>query len=424
MNKYIKRISDAKLEQYLKLFGAVLVEGPKWCGKTESGKQYAATKFELADPSNNFRNRSIAELDPQQALDGESPRLIDEWQEVPALWDAVRYRADNHSKRGQYILTGSSTPNDTLTIHSGAGRIGRLRMSTMTLQELDVSKAKISLGDLLYDHAAVNRNYAGALSLDTVIDLICKGGWPGLIGFSVNDSLEVLQNYVKALTNEDLSKIDDTKRDPAKVSALLQSVSRNSASLVSRETIRKDIEQYSSVALHASTVAEYLTLLTRMFVLNEIPAWEPALKSTVRLRVTPKRMLVDPSLAVASLKATPSALKQDLKLTGNLFESLVIRDLLVYAHANNAEVYHYHDNSNLEIDAVVEGKNKEWGAIEIKLGYTKENEASANLRRLVSKIEGDKQKPPRFLAVITGVGSILKQRDDGVYVIPVDLLGV
>ena len=239
MKKYIKRIGDNKLRRYLSLFGAVLVEGPKWCGKTESAKQQAGSIFEIADPANNFRNRTLAQLDPDQVLNGTHPRLIDEWQEVPQLWDAVRYRADKDTLRGQYILTGSSTPDDSLTIHTGAGRIGRLKMSTMTLQELDISKAKISLGDLLHGRVGLERNYSGELTLDSVIDLICKCGWPGLIEFNVDNSLEVLRSYVKTLAEEDISKVDRVKRDPAKVSALLQSIARNTATLVSRETILK-----------------------------------------------------------------------------------------------------------------------------------------------------------------------------------------
>jgi predicted AAA+ superfamily ATPase len=378
----------------------------------------------LADPANNFQNRALAQMDMEHVLAGKKPRLIDEWQEVPAIWDGVRYRVDQVKSKGQYLLTGSSTPNDLAKIHSGAGRFGRVLLQTLTLQELGISSGEASLKKLLQGKLSTRKlTSPGKLKVAQIASLVSKGGWPGLVSSSVKSSLEALRNYVDILTQEDLSKIDGSRRDPAKISALLQSLARNTATLVGKEVIRKDIAQYSSFQLDSNTVGEYLNLLKRVFVLREIRPWDPPLKSTVRLRAAPKRMLTDPSLAVAALRATPDALKTDLKLLGNLFESLVLRDLSVYAAGNHAALYHYHDNSDLEVDAIVQGENGAWGGIEIKLGYIGEEQAADNLKRLVKKLSETNQKPPSFLAAIIGVGGVLKKRDDGVWVIPVDCLG-
>jgi predicted AAA+ superfamily ATPase len=422
--KYIERLCDKQISAYLKIFGAVLIEGLKWCGKTCSAKRQAASTFELADPNHNFQNRALAQMDMEHVLTGKKPRLIDEWQEVPAIWDGVRYRVDQVKSKGQYLLTGSSTPNDLAKIHSGAGRFGRVLLQTLTLQELGISTGKASLKKLLQGRFSPPRPASpGKLSVAQIASLVSKGGWPGLASSSVKASLEVLRSYVEVLAQEDLSKIDGSRRDPAKILALLQSLARNTATLVKKEVIRNDIAQFNSFQVDAGTVGEYLKLLKRVFVLREIPPWDPPLKSTVRLRSSPKRMLADPSLAVAALKATPPALKEDLKLLGNLFESLVLRDLSVYAANNRAELYHYHDNSDLEVDAVIQGENGAWGGIEIKLGYIGEEQAADNLKRLIKKLSETDQKPPAFLAVVIGVGGVLKKRDDGIWVIPVDCLG-
>jgi predicted AAA+ superfamily ATPase len=378
----------------------------------------------LADPANNFQNRALAQMDMEHVLTGKKPRLIDEWQEVPAIWDGVRYRVDQVKSKGQYLLTGSSTPNDLAKIHSGAGRFGRVLLQTMSLQEMGISTGEASLKKLLQGKFPSQKlAIPGKLKVAQIASLVSKGGWPGLASSSVKASLEALRGYVDIFTREDVSKIDGSRRDPAKIMALLQSLARNTATLVKKEVIRNDIAQFSSFQVDANTVGEYLKLLRRVFVLREIPPWDPPLKSTVRLRTAPKRMLTDPSLAVAALRATPDALKAELKLLGNLFESLVLRDLSVYAASNRAALFHYHDNSDLEVDAIIQGENGAWGGIEIKLGYFGEEEAAENLKRLVKKLSETNQKPPNFLAAVIGVGGVLKKRDDGVWVIPVDCLG-
>jgi len=419
--KYITRIADKQISKYLELFGAVLVEGPKWCGKTWSSRNASKSEYAVADPEANFRNREIARLNPGAVLDGEKPRLIDEWQEVPALWDAVRFEVDRTAHKGQFILTGSSTPDDKRTIHSGTGRFGRIRLDTMSMSELGLSVPNISLGKLMNKDINIkNGAFIGKLSLDSLAGIICKGGWPGATGLDIPDSMEVINNYIDDMAEIDISKIDDVKRNPDKVKALLRSLSRNTATTVRHATISKDISQYNSVTVSEDTVIEYMGLLKRLFLVRDIPAWEPALKSTVRLRNTPKRILADASLAVSSLGANPESLKDDPKLLGSLFENLVLHDLIIYSGSFGAEVRHYQDNAGLEVDAIIENRDGSWGGVEIKLGYHQEDEAAASLLRLKNKLLLDKQNPPSFLAVIIGIGAIAKKREDGIFVIPVD----
>jgi len=420
---YLDRIVDRQLLRFLKLFGAVLVEGPKWCGKTCTARNASRSEFEVANPEGNFRNREIAHLNPRAVLEGTYPRLIDEWQEVPALWDAVRYEVDRTGQTGQFILTGSSTPDDDRTIHSGTGRFGRLRLETMSLYERGVTKPGISLEKLFAGTQIISDGeYAGRLSLPELIALTCKGGWPGLHEFDLNDAMEVIDSYLDDVAEIDISRIDNIKRDPDKIKALLRSLARNAATTVKYETISKDISEFSSVDVSRGTVREYIGLLKRLFLLRDIPAWEPALKSTVRLRTAPKRILADASLAISALSADVKSLEADPKLFGSLFENLVLHDLIVYADNIRAQVRHYQDNSGLEVDAIVEQRNGSWCGIEIKLGYHQENEAADSLLRLQKKLQADKQKPPVFLAVIIGVGGLAKKRDDGVLVIPIDYL--
>ena len=420
---YLNRIADKQISRYLQLFGAVLVEGPKWCGKTWAARNASKSEFAVADPEGNFRNREIARLNPQAVLEGTYPHLIDEWQEVPALWDAVRHEIDRTGRKGQFILTGSSTPDDDLTIHSGTGRFGRIRLETMSLYELRIAKPNISLKKLFDESQIINNGeYPGALNLPELITLACKGGWPGLYGFDLDSATEVIDNYLDDVAEIDISRIDKIKRDPDKVKALLRSLARNIATTVKHETIAKDIAEFSSVNVSSKTVSEYIGLLKRLFLLQDIPAWEPALKSTVRLRSTPKRILADASLAVSALGADVQSLAADPKLFGSLFENLALHDLIVYAESIRAKVRHYQDNSGLEVDAIVEMRNGSWGGIEIKLGYYQEDEAANSLLRLKKKLLVDKQKPPTFLAVIIGVGALAKKRDDGVLVIPIDHL--
>ncbi|MDO4967217.1 MAG: DUF4143 domain-containing protein [Candidatus Saccharibacteria bacterium] len=424
--KYINRIIDSQIKEYLEAFGAVLVEGPKWCGKTSSAKKQTKSVFDLGDPKRNFQNRKLAANDLDAVLDGVKPRLIDEWQEVPFIWDAVKHKVDEESGHGLYLLSGSSTPRDGTTIHSGAGRIGRVKMSTMTLSELGISNGLASINNLLYGAKKIPVK-GSTLELNDILDAIIRGGWPGLINVNMANVKKTLRSYLSALTSEDIIRIDGVERNPLKMMKLLQSLSKNTASMVKKETLRRDVEGDDSdndVSLSRMTLDNYLNILRRLYILDEIPAWYPALKSTIRLRTAPKRILVDSSLAVAALKADRESLRNDLKLAGNLFENLVLHDLLVYAQANDAQIFHYNDNSDLEVDAIIEGRDMKWGAFEIKLSYAQIDAGAATLRKLEKRLVIEKQKKPEFLAVITGVGGILHQREDGVWVIPIEFLGV
>jgi predicted AAA+ superfamily ATPase len=421
--EYITRIADRQISRYLDLFGAVLVEGPKWCGKTWAARHAANSEFGVADPEGNFRNREVARLNPQVVLEGLPPHLVDEWQEVPALWDAVRHEIDRTGQKGQFILTGSSTPDDGRTIHSGTGRFGRIRLETMSMNELGIAKPGISLAELFEGTSAFDDGeYVGALTLPELIGITCKGGWPGLIEADIESATEVIDSYVDDVAEIDISRIDGVKRDPDKVKALLKSLARNTASTVRYTTISKDISEFSSVEVSDETVSDYMNLLKRLFLLRDIPAWGPALKSTVRLRVTPKRVLADASLAVSALGASVKSLAADPKLFGSLFENQVLHDLIVYANDNRAEVRHYQDNSGLEVDAIIEKRDGAWGGIEIKLGFHQEDEAAASLKRLQKKLADGGERSPAFLAVVIGVGALAKRRADGIFVIPVDSL--
>ena len=421
--EYIARIADEQISRYLTIFGAVLIEGPKWCGKTWAARRISNSEFGVADPAENFRNREIARLNLGAVLEGERPRLIDEWQEVPEIWDAVRHEIDRAGGKGQFILTGSSTPDDKRMIHSGAGRIGRIRLGTMSMNELGISKPNISLRKLFDGEPGFcDGEFIGSLSLPDLIGTICKGGWPGLIGTPLEDAQVVIDSYIDDMTEVDVSRIDGVRRDPAKMRALLRSLARNAATTVKYETISKDISEFSNAQVSGKTVGEYIGLLRRLHIVYDVPAWDPALKSTVRLRTTPKRILTDASLTASALGANVAALEKDPKLFGSLFENQALHDLIIYAGANEAEVRHYHDNSGIEVNAILEKRDGTWGGVEIKLGYHQEDEAAASLIRLKQKLAASGQKPPAFLVVLIGVGALAKIRKDGVYVIPIDHL--
>jgi len=421
--KYITRIADSQISNELSLFGGLLVEGPKWCGKTWAARNACKSEYAVADPAGNFRNRELALLNPQSALIGAQPHLIDEWQEVVALWDTVRFEIDRTGEKGQFILTGSSTPSDERIFHSGAGRIGRIRLETMTLTELGLVEPNISLGKLLAgDINWESGQYIGRFDLQKITDILTRGGWPGLINTATEGCTTVLDSYLKDISEVDMSKIDNKRRNPDKVMAIIRSLSRNIATTVKYATIAKDISAFSSTAITEDTAADYYECLKRLFLAHDILAWDPPLKSAARLRRAPKRILADSSLAVAALGANPKALMEDPKLVGSLFENLVIHDLIVYACANQAKVKHYQDNSGLEVDAIIEKTDGTWGGIEIKLGYYKEDEAASSLLKLKNKLELTRQKEPAFLAVVVGIGSYSKIRSDGVLVIPIDHL--
>ena len=418
---YKPRLIDKLIPAYLEAFGALEIRGPKWCGKTWTSLHQSNSVFYVADPHNNYANRQRARLDPTGVLEGAEPRVLDEWLEAPAIWDAVRQEVDRGKGKGRFILTGSATPQDMVTTHSGTGRIARLTLRPMTLFESGDSSGEISLDDLAQQ--ANITPAASRLSLESLIKLVIRGGWPESIDASFQAATLLPQQYLLSVAQSDISRIDDVKRDPAKVTALLQSLARTNANIVNYSTYADDIAQYApGETASEQSIAAYLSLLKRLFVIEEIAGWAPALRSPLRLRSNPKRYFVDPSLAAAALNADITALQEDTKTLGFLFENLVVRDLLVYAEQNQAEVYYYLDNSQLDTDVILSYPGENWAAIEIKLGSEKEDEGAAKLLRLQKKLVERSAKPPRFLAVITGIGTTAHRREDGVYCVPIDCL--
>ncbi|HEX6780927.1 MAG TPA: DUF4143 domain-containing protein [Solirubrobacterales bacterium] len=413
---YLARIVDQELKVRLAGTGAVVIEGARACGKTVTARSVAASEA-LLDTDHNMRE--AVTVNPTFVLEGETPRLIDEWQVAPVIWNHVRRAIDDRGKPGQFILTGSATPADDATRHSGAGRITRLRMRPMSLFELGRSDGTVSLARLL-DGEPI----AGARSDLTISEIAAEaavGGWPGLRGIETEQALRSLRGYVDEIRRVDVSRVDEKRRDPGRVGRLLASLARNVATHVAATTLAKDAGG-SDGALDDDTVREYLNVLERLMVIENQPAWAPHLRSTYTLRRASKRHFVDPSLAVAALNATPEQILRDLRLFGFIFESLVVRDLRIYAQAADGLVSQYRDSSGLEVDAIVEGLDNRWAAFEVKLDSSRVDEAAANLLRFASKIDSTVSGEPATLAVIIGTG-FGYVREDGVQVIPIGSLG-
>jgi uncharacterized protein len=400
----------------LSAVGAVVIEGPKACGKTATARQIAASEV-LLDVDANAR-RAIA-VDPALVLDGPTPRLIDEWQIEPTIWNHVRRAIDERSDPGQFILTGSAVPADDVTRHTGAGRIARLRMRPMSLFEAGRSDGRVSLKELL--EGEVGTSTDPGLTVADLAEILALGGWPGLRGRGVADGLRAVRDYLDEIARVDVARLDGTRRDPNRVSRLLASLARNVATHVAATTLAKDTGGAEG-PLKDDTVREYLAALERLMVIEDQPAWAPHLRSKHRLRTAPKRHFVDPSLAVAALRATPDRLLRDLNLLGFLFESLVVRDLRVYAQPADAQVLQYRDSGGLEVDAIVEAGDGRWMAFEVKLGQGQVDAAAARLLRFAGRIDTARCGSPTLLGVIVATGYGYR-RDDGVAVIPIGALG-
>ena len=415
---YLPRIIDGKIEQYLRIFGAILIEGPKWCGKTWTGLAHSNTVRYIMNPSAGINYKETARTDPSLLLDGNEPVLIDEWQEVPSIWDAVRYKIDQEQKRGRYILTGSTKPQISDVLHSGAGRIARVKMRPMSLYEMDLSTGNISLKDILSGNEI--KPSINEMSLVELIEITCRGGWPANLNVQKDDALEIPAQYIEAIAQVDMSQVDDVRRDPERVKKLLRSFARNNSTIVSNATIRADLLE-DNETLAPNTITSYISALSRLFVIDEIPGWQPSLRSRARIRTSPKRMFTDPSLAVAALRIGPENLVYDLNTFGFLFENMCIRDLLIYSDTCDGVVYHYRDSNNYEADVIIETKGGNWSAFEIKLGEYRVEEGITSLLALKKKMESEDNKPPTSLCVITGGGTAYK-REDGIYIIPINSL--
>lgn len=419
MTRYMSRCIDRSIERDLGIFGAVLIQGPKWCGKTTTAQRFAESSLSLSDPAGDFAALQLARIDPAQAIVGATPRLIDEWQEEPKLWDAIRFECDRRTgEPGQFLLTGSATPNDAdQPMHSGIGRISRLRMETMTLAELGVSSGAVSLESLLNGYP-IKAALGSINGIADIADLLCRGGWPQAVGKTTADAMRISAAYIDGVCESDVSRVDGVKRDPEKVRALLSSLARNESTLAGEKSLEKDLGGDVS----RSTLRRYTDALRRIHIIDDIPAWHPALRSPVKLRQSAKRHLADPSLAVALLGANPESLASDPKTLGLLFESLVLHDLKVYAAANDSSVSHYHDADDLEVDAVIHRRDGTWIAVEIKLGSPQIPEASANLLRLERKLVERGERPPAAKLIVIGFGTPAHTTPEGIIVAPVDTL--
>jgi uncharacterized protein len=415
--EYQKRIIDRLLAERLQSAGAVLIEGTKGCGKTETAKQIAGSivRFD-ADEQVKIR----MEIDPRSVLAGAVPRLLDEWQEYPQIWNYIRRELDERRQKGQFILTGSATPAENARSHSGAGRFSVIRMRPMSLYEKNWSTGEVSLSALLKGEAPHSKSVS--FDINELAEKITLGGWPGLIGSGASKGLRFVIDYISLIAEVDLSKVSEKRRDPYKVTRLLQSVARNISTEVTLTALAKDTGG-SDGKLDDETVADYLSVLEQLMIFDNLQAWNTHIRSSDTLRKSPKRHFVDPSLAVGALGLSIDKLTADLNYLGLLFESLVIRDLKIYAEANSSKVFHYRDSRGLEIDAVVEYADGTWGAFEIKLGFGAADAAAENLLKFAYKIDSEKVKTPSSLTVITANGFAYR-RPDGVNVVPLSVLTI
>ena len=418
---YMPRIIDAKIKEYLNVFGAICVEGPKWCGKTWTSSFHSNSEILIGDPAGNYQNRQLAELSPALVLEGDTPRLIDEWQEVPSLWDAVRYKVDQAADKGQFILTGSATPNHKGILHSGAGRIAKLRMRPMSLYESGDSSGKVSLEKLC--HGEMTLAMTGEVKLEKLIELIIRGGWPGAINLSVEQAALLPAEYLNAVIDDDVYRIDGIKRNTMKMRLLLRSLARNESTTATNKKLKNDIKEQDDEDIDVDTVKDYLDIFERLFLTDNQPPFSTGVRSSVRIKQAVKRHFSDPSLACSLLNVTPARLLGDLETLGFLFEALCERDLKIYADSFGGTLYHYQDYQNREIDAVIELSDGQWCAFEIKLGANQIDAAANNLLMIKKQFEDDpKGKPPAVLCVLCGMANAAYQRPDGVFVVPITAL--
>lgn len=413
---YMPRIIDARIGRMLKTFGAVCVEGPKWCGKTWTSMNHSNSEFNVGDKSNNFQNRTLARIDPDMVLQGERPLLIDEWQEVPILWDAVREEVDRENTKGRFILTGSSTPKTKGIMHSGAGRIGTVRMRTMSLFETGDSDGSVSLRELFA--SGTGTVDCGEPDLKDLIAFTVRGGWPGAVGIDRSNHSLISRDYLEK-AKRDAVGIDGKGRNSDKMMMLIRSLARNESTMAGKETLKNDMRDTDGESISDNTLSEYLDCLERIFLIDDQPAFSPNVRSSVRVGKSVKRHLSDPSLVVSALGMNAERLLDDLRTFGFIFESLCVHDLRIYAEASDGKLFHYRDSYGNEIDAVVEMPDGSWGAFEIKLGSDQTDEAAEKLLKISRLFTEDGIRPPRVLCVVCGLTRYAYRRPDGVYVVPI-----
>ena len=422
MRIYRNRIADAILKRKLEGKGAVLIEGPKWCGKTTTAEQIASSVLYMDDPERKEQNMAMSEMNPKRLLQGKAPRLIDEWQLAPKLWDAIRFEVDHRGDLGQFILTGSAVPADTREIaHSGTGRFAWLTMRPMSLYESGDSTGQVSLKELFDGNREIDGE--SRLSMDRLAFLVCRGGWPQAVDMPEEIALEQAMDYCDAVIRSDINRADNVQKNPERVRRLMRSYARNQGGQVPNTVLAQDIAANDETPINEETVASYVNALRKIFVVEDMPAWNPNLRSKTAIRSSDTRYYVDPSIAAAALGIGPNDLINDLKTFGFLFETLCIRDIRVFTDALNGAVYHYRDKEGQECDAVVHLRNGKYGLIEIKLGGDRLIEEGAkSLKSMESKLDTEKMNAPSFLMVLTGTGDYAYRRHDGVFVVPIGCL--
>lgn len=418
--RYKPRLIDKLIEEYLQVAKAVCIEGPKWCGKTWASSFHSESEFLVGSPEKNFQNRKMAEMDPVGILKGNHPRLVDEWQEVPSLWDAVRMEADRSDKRGLFVLTGSSTPANKGIMHSGAGRIISLKMQTMSLFESGDSTGKVSLDSICkntFDDCIIDRD----IQLKDIAYLICRGGWPD--NLDAKNITLMPQKYLESVVNYDIQRLEKSEKyNIQKVKLLLKSLARNESTTASMNAILNDISAVDNKRISSETLIKYYNSLSRLFLIENQEPFSPNIRSSLRVKQQEKRHFCDPALVCAALNLTPEKLMNDLNTFGFMFEALVERDLRIYSSVNNAKLFHYQDYRNNEIDSVIELPDGSWCAFEIKLGANQIDSAAENLLRVKEVIENNGGHGPSSLCVICGLSKMAYKREDGVYVVPITSL--
>ena len=422
IKNYRKRNVDDKIEHYLKLFGAICIEGPKYCGKTWAARYHSNSEVLLHKTTGGTSNNvELAKISPSIILEGEKPKLIDEWQEATNLWGEIRADVDRTGLKGQYILTGSSTPNRKGISHSGAGRFGKIYLRTMSLYESGDSSGDVSLKELCNNK--LEEKLTGEVDLRHLAGLIIRGGWPGNLEYSPKDSSEAIDEYIKLIIDDDLNRLDGIARNKYKMKLLLKSLARNERTTVSNMTIKRDIKEIDDEDIDIDTIASYLDALDRLYLLDNDEPFSSNIRSSIRVKQSKKRHFADPSMACSLLNIREeSKLINDLNTFSFLFEAMVERDLKIYANSFNAKCYHYQDYQNREIDSVIELEDGEWCAFEIKLGANKIEEGAKNLLKIKEELEKEKGKLPSVLCVICGMSNATYQRPDGVYVVPITAL--
>lgn len=424
MEGYRHRIADKILARKLAGKGAVLIEGPKWCGKTTTAEQQAASVLFMGNADEFDNNMRLASLNPSRLLEGETPRLIDEWQVAPVLWDAVRFAVDHKAGHGHFILTGSAVPPDNekeKIVHTGTGRFAWLRMRPMSLWESGDSNGSVSLENLFSAPGQIDGE--SKLTLDDVAFLTCRGGWPDASTLDGDVALDQAYDYFDAIVNQDISRVDGVRRDANRTKRLMRSYARFQGAQASVRSIRQDMLVNDTDTLDEDTVSGYIRALKKIFVIEDMPAWNPNLRSKAAIRTSENRYFIDPSIAVAALQAGPKDLINDLETFGLLFETLCVRDLRVFADSLQGSVYHYRDSNGLECDAVIHLRNGDYGLVEIKLGGENSlNHAAESLKKLAGVIDTTRMKAPSFSMILTAVGRYAYRREDGIYVVPIGCL--